>query len=81
MTTLTVRDLQKNLRSALTRVARGETLEITRRRLPVARITPAPNADKPEPWPDLAARSAAMTGGKPLKGSPAADLVIKNRGL
>ena len=79
MTTLTVRDLQKNLRSALIRVARGETLEITRRRLPVARITPAPRADKPAPWPDLAARAVAMTGGKPLKGSPAADLVSESR--
>lgn len=80
MTTVTVRELQKNLKQALLRVERGETLQITRRRRTVANLTPAPRTDKPEPWPDLAARSAAMTGGKPLKGSPAADLVIESRG-
>lgn len=80
MTTVTVRELQKNLKRALLRVERGETLQITRRRRAVANLTPAPRAGKPEPWPDLAARSATITGGKPLKGSPASDVVIEGRG-
>jgi antitoxin (DNA-binding transcriptional repressor) of toxin-antitoxin stability system len=84
MSTVTVRELQKNLKRTLLRVERGETLQITRRRRTVARLTPeiAPTTppSKPEPWPDLAARSLAVTGGKALKGSPASDLVIESRG-
>lgn len=85
MTTVTVRELQKNLKRTLLRVERGETLQITRRRRTVANIAPvvaSPPArpKKFEPWPDLAARSAAVTGGRPLKGSPASDIVIEGRG-
>ena len=79
MTTVTVRELQKNLKRALGRVERGETLQITRRMRTVARLTPAPQPTTPAAWPDLAARAALMTGGKPLKGSPAANLVIESR--
>lgn len=84
MSTVSVRELQKNLKRTLLRVERGETLQITRRRRTVARLTPeiVPTATtaKPEPWPDLAARSLVVTGGKPLRGSPASDLVIESRG-
>jgi antitoxin (DNA-binding transcriptional repressor) of toxin-antitoxin stability system len=40
MSTVTVRELQKNLKRTLLRVERGETLQITRRRRTVARLTP-----------------------------------------
>ena len=58
MSTVTVRELQKNLKRTLLRVERGETLQITRRRRTVARLTPeivpTTPTSKPEPWPDLA---------------------------
>ena len=79
MATVSVRDLQKNLKRALLRVERGESLQVTRRRRAVANLTPPSSVAKPEPWPDLAERSAAVTGGRPLKGSPAADSVIESR--
>ena len=79
MTTVTVRELQKNRKRALGRVERGETLHIPRRKRTVARLTPAPPPTKPTAWPDLAARAASLSGGKPLRGSPAADLIIASR--
>ena len=79
MTTVTVRELQKNLKRALVRVERGETLQITRRKRTVARLSPAPQPTKPAAWPDLAARAALLSAGKPFKGSPAADVVIESR--
>jgi len=86
MPTVTVRELQKNLKHALLRVERGETLQITRRRRPVARLTPditsTASKKKFEPWPDLAARSAKIMALNP-KGKPvdAAQLVIDSRGI
>lgn len=80
MATVTVRELQKDLKRVLLRVERGETLQITRHQRTVANLAPAAPDKKPEPWPDLAARSLSLTGGKPLKGSPASDLVIESRG-
>ncbi len=86
MTTVTVRELQKNLKRTLLRVERGETLQITRRRRTVARLTPDPIrvvtiAKKPEPWPDLAARSAKIMAlnktGEPID---AAQFIIDSRG-
>ncbi len=85
MPTVTVRELQKNLKHALLRVERGETLQITRRR-PVARLTPditsMASKKKSEPWPDLAARSAKIMALNP-KGKPvdAAQLIIDSRGI
>ena len=85
MTTVTVGELHKNLKRALLRVERGETLRITRRRRTVARLTPDPArvtaAKTPEPWPDLAARSAKIMAlsktGEPVD---AAQLIIDSRG-
>ena len=37
---VSVRELQQNLRLVMARVERGETVEVTRRRRPVARLTP-----------------------------------------
>ena len=85
MSTVTVRELQKNLKRTLLRVERGETLQITRRRRTVARLTPeiipTTPTSKPEPWPDLAARSAKiMALGKTSAPINAAQFVIDSRG-
>ena len=85
MSTVTVRELQKNLKRSLLRVERGETLQITPRRRTVARLTPelapAVPAAKSEPWPDLAVRSAKiMALGKTSAPINAAQFVIDSRG-
>lgn len=85
MPTVTVRELQKNLKRALLRVERGEILQITRRRRTVARlmpdVAPAAPAKEPAPWPDLAARSAKIMAlsktGRPVD---AAEFLIDSRG-
>ncbi len=38
--TVSVRELQQNLKRVLERVARGPVIEVTRRRRPVARLEP-----------------------------------------
>jgi hypothetical protein len=38
MTRVTVRELQQNIRRVLGRVERGEMIEVTRRRRPIARL-------------------------------------------
>jgi antitoxin (DNA-binding transcriptional repressor) of toxin-antitoxin stability system len=44
MKSVTVREAQHNLAKILKAVEGGETVEIMRRRLPVARLSPAPSA-------------------------------------
>jgi antitoxin (DNA-binding transcriptional repressor) of toxin-antitoxin stability system len=85
MSTVTERAFQKNFKSALLRVERGESLGITRRRRVVAHLTPAATAvrpaKKPAPWPDLAARSAKiMALGKPGQVIDAGQYIVDARG-
>jgi len=76
--TITVRELQKDLKRVLARVERGQTLQVTRRRRPVAVLAPArPVAT--EPWPDLDARARAVLGDRVVSPSPS-ELVTRDRG-
>ena len=57
-----IRELQQNLKRVLARVERGQVIEVTRRRRPVAHLAPM-RADTPtSPWPDLDARVRAVFG-------------------
>ena len=47
MKTVTVREAQHNLAKILKSVEGGETVEIVRRRTPVARLSPVPDLDSP----------------------------------
>lgn len=61
---VSIRELQQNLKRVLAQVERGRTIEVTRRRRPVARLAPV-RADGPiSPWPDLEARVRAVFGGR-----------------
>ena len=60
--TISMRELQQNLKKVIQRVERGETLELTRRRRVVARLVPAAEARPVPPWPDLEARARANFG-------------------
>ena len=70
MKQVTVRELQQNVRRVLERVEAGEVIEVTRRRRPVARLTPTTDASKPLPWPDLAARTRAVFGARKITPAP-----------
>ncbi len=79
MDTVTVRELQKNLKQALIRVQRGATLRVTRRRKVVAQIGPAQTVGATKPWPDLGARAERVFGKRVLK-KGAADVILAGRG-
>jgi prevent-host-death family protein len=76
---VSVRELQQNLKRVLARVERGETVEVTRRRRPVARLAPAKATRPVTDWPDLEARTRSVFGDRVI--SPGgADIVIEDRG-
>jgi prevent-host-death family protein len=59
---VSVRELQQNLKRVMARVERGETIEVTRHRKPIARLGPARPTGPAVPWPDLKARRRAVFG-------------------
>lgn len=77
--TVSVRELQQNLKRVMARVERGETVEVTRRRRPVARLTPVGPDLTVAPWPDLEARTRAIFGKRVITPG-GADAVIEDRG-
>jgi antitoxin (DNA-binding transcriptional repressor) of toxin-antitoxin stability system len=79
MESVTVRELQKNLKGALERVQRGARLRVTRRNKVVAEIGPPRVSEPASPWPDLEARAKSVLGRRVLKRG-AADEIIEARG-
>jgi prevent-host-death family protein len=77
--TVSVRELQQNLKRVLARVERGETVDVTRRRRPVARLAPARATRSGSEWPDLEARTRAVFGDRIITPG-ASDVVIDQRG-
>jgi prevent-host-death family protein len=76
---VSVRELQQNLKRVMARVERGETVEVTRRRRPVARLAPVRATRPLSAWPDLEARARAVFGDRIISPS-GSDLVIEDRG-
>jgi prevent-host-death family protein len=77
--TVSIRELQQNLKRVMARVERGQVIEVTRRRRPVARLAPVHLRIGPQPWPDLDARTKAVFGDRIVTPS-AAELIIEERG-
>jgi len=77
--TVSVRELQQNLKRVMARVERGETVEVTRRRRPVAQLAPATATRSRSEWPDLEARTRAVFGDRIITPG-ASDVVIDQRG-
>jgi len=75
---VSVRELQQNLKRVMARVERGETVEVTRRRKPVARLTPVTPVASTMPWPDLKARRRAVFGDRLIEPG-GSDTVIEGR--
>lgn len=77
--TVSVRELQQNLKRVMARVERGQEIEVTRRRRPVARLAPVQARATPRPWPDLEARAKSVFGDRVITPT-AAEMVIAGRG-
>jgi prevent-host-death family protein len=71
---ISIRELQQNLKRVLERVERGQTIEVTRRRRPVAKLAPYSAEREPSPWPDLEERTRAVFGDRLI--SPAASAAV-----
>ena len=76
---VSVRELQQNLKRVMARVERGETVEVTRRRRPVARLAPVKPTSPVSEWPDLEARTRAVFG-KRVVSPGGSGTVIEGRG-
>jgi prevent-host-death family protein len=77
--TVSVRELQQNLKRVMARVERGETVEVTRRRRPVARLAPVRAARPLSAWPDLEARARIVFGDRVITPG-GAEFVTEHRG-
>ncbi|MGH9372302.1 MAG: type II toxin-antitoxin system Phd/YefM family antitoxin [Vicinamibacterales bacterium] len=77
--TVSIRELQQNLKRVMARVERGEVVEVTRRRRPVARLAPAKVSGPLSSWPDLDARSRAVFGDRMIKPG-GSEVVSEDRG-
>jgi prevent-host-death family protein len=80
ISTVSMRELQQNLKQVMQRVERGQVVEVTRRRRAVARLSPLTGKDGPaSPWPDLEARARAVFGDRVIAPS-ASEVVVADRG-
>jgi len=79
MRKVTVRELQQNVRRVMEQVERGETVEVTRRRRPVARLTPIRQPRRPAPWPDLDERARKVLGRRVVEPG-AGEQILGDRG-
>jgi prevent-host-death family protein len=78
MKTYSVMEAQHNLAVLLREVEAGRELTITRRRKPVARLSPVP-AEGPVEFPDFSARASKVWRG-PWRGAGTQELVGESRG-
>ena len=78
-TSISIRELQQNLKRVLARVERGQVIEVTRRRRPVATLAPMDTDGATASWPDLDARTKAVFGARVLA-SAGSDAVAEGRG-
>lgn len=67
--TVSVRELQQNLKRVMARVEPGQVIEVTRRRRPVVRLAPVRETVVPLPWPDLDARARTVFGNRVISPS------------
>jgi prevent-host-death family protein len=76
---VSIRELQQNLRKVMAWVERGQVIEVTRRRRPVARLAPLGPVGVIAPWPDLDERARAVFGSRAVAPG-AGEQVIADRG-
>jgi prevent-host-death family protein len=77
--TVSVRELQQNLKRVMTQVEQGHVVDVTRRRRPIARLMPIRPQAADTAWPDLGARTRGVFGSR-LVTPGASDAVRGARG-
>ena len=76
---ISIRELQQNLKRVMARVERGQVIEVTRRRRPVARLTPVRATEAVSAWPDLDARARTVFGDRIVSPGPS-EVLADSRG-
>ena len=76
---ISIRELQQNLKRVMARVERGQVIEVTHRRRPVARLAPVRATAPVSPWPDLDARAHEVFGDRILTPG-ASEVLAESRG-
>jgi antitoxin (DNA-binding transcriptional repressor) of toxin-antitoxin stability system len=76
MPSINIRQL-RDTRLLKTWLREGKTVELRERGRPLGRIVPEPGLERPQDWPDFAARGRKIFGDRIVAG---ADLVISERG-
>ena len=76
---ISIRELQQNLKRVMARVERGQVIEVTRRRRPVALLAPMRSGSATSPWPDLEDRARSVFGERVLA-TGGTDAVSEGRG-
>jgi prevent-host-death family protein len=79
MKTVSVRELQQNIKHVIDQVEHGQVVEVTRRRRVVARLTPVRATAKRVTWPDLEKRARPVFGAGAIEPPPSKQ-VSKDRG-
>ncbi len=79
MKTVSVRELQQNIKHVIDQVEHGQVVEVTRRRRVVARLTPVRPSGRRVAWPDLEKRARAVLGPGVIE-PPPSEQVAKDRG-
>ena len=74
-----MRELQRDLKRVMSRVERGQVIEVTRRRRPIARLAPLRPVGPVVPWPDLDARARDVFGDR-IVVPGGSEVIIENRG-
>ena len=75
MKTVSVRELQQNLKSVLERVARGETVEVAKRRRVIGRLSPARARPRERVvWRDLDERARRVLGDRTVTPPPSVQV-------
>ena len=76
---ISIRELQQNLKRVIARVARGQVIEVTHRRRAVATLGPMPSAHPVSAWPDLDARARTVFGDRIVQVA-GSEVVSEGRG-
>jgi prevent-host-death family protein len=76
MKSVSVRELQQNIKRVMDLVERGQVVEVTRRRRVVARLSPARPTSKRIRWPDLERRARAVFGHNVIEPAPSEQVAL-----
>ena len=76
---ISMSELRQNLRRVMALVERGQVVQVTRQRRPVARLVRVRAEAGIDPWPDLEARTWAVFGDR-IVNPAGSDAVLGGRG-